>query len=165
MVVVSNTSPLSNLAVIGKLNLLRDQFGSALVPPAVHGELALLRDSEASRSLDMAFRDGWVRVTPLLEKVPAQIASGLHAGESAALALALERKADLTLLDDGDARRRAIDAGLRITGTLGVLLKAGQSGQIRSLREEMHRLREKAHFFIAPRLERELLAAAGETPA
>ena len=39
MVVVSNTSPLSNLAIVGRLALLRDQFGAALVPSAVQREL------------------------------------------------------------------------------------------------------------------------------
>jgi predicted nucleic acid-binding protein len=39
MLVVSNTSPISNLAVIGQLELLRGQVGSVVIPPAVHEEL------------------------------------------------------------------------------------------------------------------------------
>jgi predicted nucleic acid-binding protein len=76
----------------------------------------------------------------------------------------VELRADLTLLDDGDARRRAIEAGLRISGILGILLRAKRAGQVHSLREEIGRLRKEAGFFVARPLERELIAAAGEIP-
>jgi hypothetical protein len=149
MVVVSNTSPLSNLAIVGRLALLRDQFGSVLVPPAVRRELIQLRHTAAEQSLDAAFIGGWLQVAPLRRPMPGNLAIGLHAGEAEALALAVERQADLTLLDDGDARRRATEAGLRISG-------------IPSLREEIGRLRKEARFFVARSLESELIAAAGE---
>jgi predicted nucleic acid-binding protein len=164
MVVVSNTSPLSNLAIIGRLALVRDQFGSVLVPSAVQRELIQLRHNAAARLLDEAFSDGWLQITPLQRPVPGHLGAGLHAGEAEALALALERSADLTLLDDGDARRRATEAGLRISGILGILLRAKRNGQVASLREETQRLRKEARFFVARPLERELIAAAGEAP-
>ena len=164
MVVVSNTSPLSNLAIVGRLALLRDQFGLVLVPSAVRQELIQLRHFEAARLLDAAFGDGWLQVTPLLRPVPGHLGAGLHAGEAETLALALERSADLTLLDDGDARRRATEAGLRISGVLGILLRAKLKGHIQSLGEEIRRLRKEARFFIARPLGRELIAAAGEAP-
>jgi uncharacterized protein len=135
-----------------------------LVPSAVRRELIQLRHSAATRLLDAAFSDGWLQVTPLREPVAGHLGSGLHAGEAEALALALERRADLTLLDDGDARKRATEAGLRISGILGILLRARRNGDIPSLREEVRRLREEAHFFIARPLERELVIAAGEIP-
>jgi len=162
MVVVSNTSPLSNLAIVGRLDLLRDQFGAVLVPPAVRRELIQLRHGAATRLIDEAFSDGWLQVTPLLQPVPGHLGLGLHAGEAEALALAVERNADLALLDDGDARRRATEAGLRISGILGILLRAKRNGQVPSLREEIRRLREEAPFFVARPLERTLIAAAGE---
>ena len=160
--VVSNTSPLSNLAIVGRLDLLRDQFDSVLVPSAVHRELMRLEHGPAARLLDAAFSDNWLRVTPLLGPIPPHLSAGLHPGEAEALALALECNAGLTLLDDGDARRRAMEAGLKISGVLGVLLRAKRNGQISSLLEEIRRLRKDAHFFIAPRLEKELITAAGE---
>jgi predicted nucleic acid-binding protein len=164
MVVVSNTSPLSNLAIVGRLALLQKQFGSVLVPSAVRWELNQLRHGAAARLLDAGFSDGWLQVTPLLRPVPEHLGAGLHAGEAEALALALERGADLTLLDDGDARRRATEAGLQISGVLGILLRAKRSGQVPSLRDEIRRLRREARFFVARPLERELIAAAGEIP-
>lgn len=164
MVVVSNTSPLSNLAIIGCLGLLRDQFGSILVPPAVRQELSRLQHASAKRSLDEAFCDGWVEAIPLMKPVPEHLLAGLHLGEAEALALALEQGADLTLLDDGDARIRAAEAGLQITGVLGILLKAKTQGRIPSLQQSIQRLRHEARFFVATRLEKELIEAAGEAP-
>jgi len=164
MVVVSNTSTVSNLAIIGRLALLQDQFGSVLVPSAVRRELNQFQHPAAENLLNAAFSDGWLRVTPLQRPVPGQIAVGLHSGEAEALALALEHRADLTLLDDGDARRCATEEGLRISGVLGILLRAKRNGQIPSLREEIRRLRVEARFFVARRLEGELIAAAGESP-
>ena len=164
MVVVSNTSPLSNLAIVGRLALLRDQFGSVLVPSAVRRELIQLRHSAATQLLDEAFKDGWLQVTPLLRPVSGHPGAGLHAGEAEALALAVERHADLTLLDEGDARRRATEAGLRISGVLGILLRAKRDGRLPSLREEIGRLRKEPRFFVALTLERQLVVAAGEIP-
>jgi predicted nucleic acid-binding protein len=162
MVVVSNTSPLSNLAIIGRLGLLRDQFGSVLVPVAVRQELSNLRHSAAARSLDCAFTDGWLCVTPLSQAVPGEVSASLHPGESEALGLALEQGADWVLLDDGDARSRAAQLKLRFIGVLGVLLRGKKEGQISSLREEIRHLREEARFFVARALEVELLKAVGE---
>jgi predicted nucleic acid-binding protein len=163
MVVVSNTSPLSNLAIIGRLGLLQEQFGTVLVPPAVRQELSRLRHGAAMGSLDAAFSEGWLRIFPLQHPADVAIGVGLHPGETAALGLAVDQHADIVLLDDGDARRRAAEIGLRFTGVLGVLLRARQAGGVPSLREEIRRLREEAHFFIAAKLELELLIAAGES--
>jgi predicted nucleic acid-binding protein len=162
MVVVSNTSPLSNLAIIGRLGLLRDQFGSVLVPTAVRQELSQLRHSAAANLLDAAFADGWLSVTSLRQAVPGEVSGGLHLGESEALGLALEQMADWVLLDDGDARCRAAQLKLLFIGVLGVLLRAKQEGQIASLAAEIRRLREEARFFVAKALEMELLKAVGE---
>lgn len=165
MVAVSDTSPISNLAIIGRLGLLREQFGTVLVPSAVQQEISRLSHPAATGVIDAAFADGWLRVTPLRQAVPRETAAGLHPGETEALALAVEQRADIVLLDDGDARRRAAEIGLHFIGVLGILLRARKQGGVPSLREAIRRLREEARFFVAPRLEVELLIAAGEQAA
>jgi len=113
-------------------------------------------------SFDAAFSDGWLRITPLQKPAPAAIGAGLHPGETEALGLAVEKRAEVVLLDDGDARRRAAEIGMRFIGVLGVLLRARQAGRVPSLHEEIRRLRQEARFFIAAKLEVELVIAAGE---
>ena len=114
--------------------------------------------------IDAAFADGWLQVVPLRETVPREIGAVLHSGEAEAIALAVERHADLVLLDDGDARRLASKMGLHFIGVLGILLRAKQHGGVTALGEEIRRLREEARFFVALKLEMELRIAAGEEP-
>ncbi|HXJ95855.1 MAG TPA: DUF3368 domain-containing protein [Terriglobia bacterium] len=68
----------------------------------------------------------------------------------------------MVLIDEQEGRQLAAQAGLSVTGVLGILLRAKQSGHIPALRPEIQSLRHKARFFIAPLLEAKLLAAAGE---
>jgi predicted nucleic acid-binding protein len=162
MLAVSNTSPLSNLAIIGRLDLLREQLGEVIIPPGVQAELSRLRHAEAVASLESAIQKGWLRVVPLKGRVPEELVFLLDQGEAEALALALENKASLVLLDESAARLKAQQLGIGYTGVLGVLRKARTSGRIVSLKSEILRLRTDARFFVAPGLEKRLLASVGE---
>ena len=89
MRVVSNTSPISNLAIIGRLSLLRQRYGRVTVPPEVALELRALSHVAARETTDAAFHEGWL----VVESVPAPSALGelrgtLDAGEAEAIALA-----------------------------------------------------------------------------
>ena len=65
MLVVSNTSPVSNLAIIGRLDLLRERYGRVVVPPTVKTELDALSHPVGKTSIELALRDGWLKVEPL----------------------------------------------------------------------------------------------------
>lgn len=163
MRVVSNTSPLSNLAIIGRLNLLGLQFESVCTPEAVSRELERLDHLNAQSALVHARRQGW-----LVEKRLAQhrfanvLLANLDRGEAEAIALAVELKSDWLLMDEREGRLIARQAGLKVIGVLGVLLKARKAGQIASLRDEVLHLRKKARFFISQDLEIDILQLAGE---
>jgi len=162
MLVVSNTSPLSNLAIIDRLEILRGQFGTIFLPPAVRLELDRLSHPAARTRLTAAFRDGWLQVVPLLRPVPAELAGLLDPGETEALALALQLPASLILLDESAARLKATQFGCAHTGVLGILRWAKDTGKINSLTAEIRNLRVEARFFISPTLEKKLLASVGE---
>ncbi len=74
----------------------------------------------------------------------------------------MEANASLVLLDDREARLQAKRLGLKVTGTLGVLLRAKKLGLIESLREELDKLKEIG-FRISKSLEEEILNVAGES--
>jgi predicted nucleic acid-binding protein len=131
MLVASNTSPISNLAIIGRLNLLRSQFREIWIPRAVQAELDQLGHPAALKDIRHAIQDGWIKPRALREdKVARLLATTLDPGEAEAIALALEMSADLILVDERDGRSAAERAGLRVTGVLGVLLRAKNEGQI-----------------------------------
>ncbi len=163
MLVVSDSSALSNLALIGRLDLLREQFTKILIPTAVSRELPVLPDEAARLVLGMAVGEGWLVEKPLPGGVPnPHELQGLDPGETETLRLALAISADRVLMDERDGRRRVEALGIRAIGVLGVLLSAKRSESIASLKMEMTRLRDEAGFFISRGLERQVLAMAGE---
>ena len=72
------------------------------------------------------------------------------------------KNAECILLDERDARRVARSFGLKVTGVLGVLLRAKKEGKLSALRREMEELRREAGFFIGMELYVELLRESGE---
>jgi predicted nucleic acid-binding protein len=88
----------------------------------------------------------------------------LHAGEIAALSLALELRADLVLMDEAEGRSVAAALNLRTMGLLGILLEARLLSRIASVAPLLDRLQEDARFWMAPSLREAVLRAAGELP-
>ncbi len=86
----------------------------------------------------------------------------LDAGEAEAIVLAKEINADVIFLDERDAIKKAKFLDLKILGTIGILIKAKQSGEIQSLEKVLNDLRFQAHFRISDLLFRRALAAVEE---
>ena len=87
-----------------------------------------------------------------------------HVSELEAIAMSLEWPASLLIMDESSGRAMARNLKIRITGTLGVLLKAKHDGEIPSLKSEMDRLVHDAGFFVSDRVRNAFLAEAGESP-
>lgn len=165
MEVVSNTSPLSALAIIGRLGLLRAQFGTIRIPRAVWTELSRLEHASGKQALEQARSEGWIEVHETANHpIIGILSTTLDAGESEAIAMSLEWPADLLVMDESSGRAMARNLKIRITGTLGVLLKAKRDGEIPSLESEMDRLVREAGFFVSDRVRNAFLEAAGELP-
>jgi uncharacterized protein len=163
MLVASDTSPICNLAIIGRLQLLRSQFGEIWIPGAVKCELDQHHHAGALKEIQEAFQEGWIKTKVLkLDQVARLLRATLDPGEAETVALALELQADLILIDERDGRSAAERAGLRVTGILGVLLRAKASGQVESIGLELDALRTRAHFFLSAALTASALKAAGE---
>jgi len=110
-----------------------------------------------------AVERGWLVVRPVGDlKLVELLLSDLHRGESEAIALARETKADLLPLDEREGRRVAREYGLTVRGVLGILLRAKKTGQLNAVRPSIELLKTKARFFIASELERAIIAEAGE---
>lgn len=163
---VSNTSPLTNLAVIGRLDLVRNQLKQVSVPEAVWREMLALPHASGRAALVAAREDGWLVVAPVASPVLAASLrfSGLDEGESEAIALAAETSACLLLIDEKKGRAAARRLGLTATGALGIIAAARKSGAIPSASVEIRRLRTEAGFFISSEVEENTLRIAGEIP-
>jgi len=158
MPTVSNTSPLLNLAIIGRLELARAQFGSVVVPPAVAGEFRLEEGRPGSSALRRAAEDGWIAVEePSDDPLIRTLRQDLDRGESEAITLAVEKEAGLILLDEREGRRRARNVGLEVTGALGILARADRRGELDSLSGALDRLEDEAGFWIGSALREQIL--------
>ncbi|WP_347179530.1 DUF3368 domain-containing protein [Roseofilum halophilum] len=163
MIVVSDTSPLSGLAIAGYLGLLEQLYGQVLIPSGVWYELQ--RGGEDDPRITDVLGLDWIEVRqPTNQQLVNVLQTERHLdrGESEAIALALEVNAEELLIDERLGRRQAIDLGLSITGLLGILLVAKHRGLITQIRPIMDSLIWDANFRIGPNLYREVLAAAGE---
>ncbi|MBE9078994.1 DUF3368 domain-containing protein [Romeria aff. gracilis LEGE 07310] len=159
--VVSNTSPLSNLGVIGKLPLLRQIYPKLIVPSAVYKELAKFPTIQGE--LSALVQCGWLKVLPVKNQAMLKILSNrLDPGEAAAISLAIEIKAHRLLIDERLGRQTAIEYGLKIRGILGILANAKALGMISALRPILDELIEQAGFWVSPVLYQRILKDAGE---
>ena len=163
MPVVSNTSPILNLAIIGQLSLLQDQFGEIWIPPGVLDELRVEEDLPGSRVIREAIRAGWLQTKDVEDQVLVRVLQReLDRGEAEAIALAVRVKADWTLLDEREGRRVAKSLGLKVVGVLGILLRAWREGKLPSLQAAIEKLQQKAGFRIGADLLAKLLEESGE---
>lgn len=121
MIVVSDTSPLNYLVLIGAIDVLPKFFSNIHIPPEVLHELLHERTPEDVRRWAVS-PPKWLQVTSptTLISVPAK----LGAGEASAIALAKELGATRLLIDERDGTRFAIGQGLKVIGTLAVLEQA-----------------------------------------
>ena len=154
MLIVSDTSPILNLVAIERLELLKDLYGSIVIPPAVSAEL---RDNGIFLATD------WIQVVEPLNRAAVEaLRADLDAGESEAIVLAQQLNASLLLIDERLGRRAATQLGLDVTGLLGILAEARKRGLISACAPLLDDMIRRAGFWIGDRLRSDYLKALGE---
>lgn len=161
MIVVSDTSPISNLLVIGKLELLRDVFQKVIIPSAVFDELMKLKDF--GYKLEFLSELNWIEIRhPDNQKEVKLLQRSLDKGESEAIILSKEIHADLLLIDERHGAKKAKDFGLKTIGLLGVLVRAKRINIIAKLKPLLDELENNAGFWMSEKLKKEVLKSVGE---
>ena len=133
---------------IDRLALIPRLFQKVHAPPAVVDEIAhapdwLLVQGVSNQSLLKALR------------------TQLDEGESAVIALAAELEDPVVVLDDKKARRVARQMGLRVVGTVGLLLRAKREHMVPEVKSLLESL-ARGGFRLSKELHREALRLAGE---
>lgn len=146
--VVADTSPLNYLVLIHQINLLQDLYGRVLIPESVLKELSASETPQLVRNWTTNLPE-WIEVSPATPIDDAGL-TRLHAGERDAISLALTVNADAVLLDERHGRKEAENRGLKLIGTLGVLVAAHKRGLI-DLRATIDALRQTS-FHASPKL-------------
>ena len=133
MIVVSDTTPLISLLKIDKVYLLEKLFGKIFIPQAVFNELVV--DKRFIKEADIIRNNSHIEVKEVgsLEAVDIlRRATGLDIGESEAIVLADELKADVLLMDEAKGRNVSKDLGHNVMGTIGIIMVAYEENLLTS---------------------------------
>lgn len=136
--VVADTSPLVYLILIEQIEILPQLFESIILPDTVRTELCHRLAPEPVRTWAEGL-PSWAEVKPS-PQIAHNVLRSLGAGERAAIALAVSIHADLVLIDERRGTQIAIENGLDVSGTLGVLQRAARKGLL-NLAEAFDRLK------------------------
>lgn len=147
---VFDAGPLIAFPQIEHVEMLRRLFNHLLIPVAVAREVAP----------SLGELPGWVDIQHL-HAIPS-FSRNLGSGESAAIALAMTVSADSLVLDDRPARTVALELGLPVIGSLGLLVKAKQLGLIAEVRPLMDAMISH-EFYVGGAVYRRILSIAGES--
>lgn len=157
--VIVNTSPLLYLHQVGCLELLQQLYGTITAPPAVPQELEIGKlqgvDVPAINSIE------WIQIRPVASAAIIPAVTDLGQGEAEVIALGLENPGSLLIFDDSLARRIADLYSLKYTGTLGVLVKAKQSGYLSAVAPVITLLRSKG-MWLTDKIISDVLKLSGE---
>ncbi len=128
MIVVSDTSPINYLTLIGHVGLLHELFGEIVIPASVFQELSdPAAPAEVQRLLSV--RPDWLKVVEIETNVTSALGH-LDPGERDAILLGLRMRAEFVLIDEAKGREAARAHGLRVVGTIGVLERAVRKGLV-----------------------------------
>jgi len=159
MIVVSDTSPILSLALIGQLELLHHLYGTITIPEAVRSEI-VATDQSGAREVGLA---DWIIIHPIALDVAVKLLlREVDQGEAEAIGLALQINADLLLIDERKARHLAAYLELGVVGLLDVLQEAKQHQLITSVKPILDDLITRARFRLSHKLYQRTLFTAGE---
>ena len=148
-VVIADTSCLIVLNQIGKLSLLEKLYTKIFITQEI------LQEFNGSIP-------AWIKVKEVKDKKAQEILElDLDKGEASAIALCLGYKDCLLIIDERKGRSIAKKLGLQISGTLGIILKAKETGVVPSVKEILKEL-EKYNFWISEPLKNKILTKSGE---
>lgn len=158
--VIVNSTPLIALCNAGLLKIFKEVYGQITIPKAVFDEITAKPDSaclQIKNNLD------WILIEEITDVSDRKMYKAkLHAGEVDVMILAQSKPhADLVIIDDNAAKKTAKYLGLKVTGTIGVLLKAKKIGVIPSVKECIDAIRGNG-FYISQDVVKMALEQAGE---
>jgi predicted nucleic acid-binding protein len=148
-IIISDTSCFIILSKIRQLEILQKLFGNVVTTPEIADEFGEnLPD--------------WVEIVVVKDKYKQQLFEiQVDKGESSAMALSLEIKNSLLIIDDYKARKLAKTLGINYTGTIGILILAKNKGIISSIKPVLEQIKA-TNFRISAELELQALIEAKE---
>ncbi|MEK6903505.1 MAG: hypothetical protein AABW64_02565 [Nanoarchaeota archaeon] len=150
MMIISNSSPLILLAKINKIELLKKMYFTVNIPPGVYQEVVVRGKEEKYSDAYLIERciDDFIVIKKLYEEgreKARKLNKMVGKGESEAIALALQEKADMLLIDNLEPRKVAESNNVKCRSTPGILLEALKKEKI-SYEEYSDAIKELSSF-------------------
>lgn len=160
MIIISDTSCITNLFQINSLEILPKMFGKILIPEAVFDELMTFHKNTFTTHL-LANKIELAKVTDAKSLQTAKHFD-LDAGETEAIALALQIENIALIIDEKAGKKAAEKLGIKTVGLLGVILLAKQKNHIASAKLLLDDLQSKTTFHFSDSLYNKIIKLAGE---
>jgi len=161
VIVVSDSSAIIALDSVGHLDLLHDLYGNVLIPAAVQAEI--LAGGAGAAAVNAVTRLSWIQAHAVTDRaLVSALTLQLGSGEAEAIALALQVKSDLLLIDERRARQSASNLGVKVIGLIAVLLEAKHQQLLPAVRPILDSLVLQAGFWVSQALYDHALQTAGE---
>ncbi len=161
MIIVSDTSPINNLAAINQLDLLQQIYGTIIIPEAVYREL-IDTSFPVAGAIEVQTLD-WIQIRQISDQTMLELLRmELDPGEAEAIVLALEIGADQVLIDEHRGRIIAARLKLNYTGILGILIESKRRGLIVAVKPLLDALIHQAGFWVTDALYNRVIELAGE---
>jgi predicted nucleic acid-binding protein len=144
MNVVANSTPLIHLAASGDFELLKELFGTVIIPPAVYQEVVTEGAGKPGEAQTRHAAGTWLAVAGGIDQALVRgiiQSQGLHAGESEVIVLAQSLPADVVVMDDRRAVNYTKTSGLSVVRTPAVYVTAKRLGLIGSVSPKLDQLR------------------------
>lgn len=158
MLVISDTTALTNLYQIRLLLIMKHLYGEVLIPEGVYEELEAIPEQK-----EFIDNNNWIKVYKLSDRqIYDELIKVLDHGEAEAISLAIMMRADILVMDEIAGRKVAKEYGLKIIGLLGILILAKKRSIIPEVKPYMDRLVRDFNFRIHPSLYKKILDSVGE---
>lgn len=131
MIIIADSSPLITLALIDKLEILELLFKEVIISEGVYEEI-IKKDKPKSTKLKEYFKNNVKTVSNII--AVNILKQDIDLGEAESIVLALELKIEDILIDDLKGRKYAKIEGLKIIGSMGLLLEAKRRGFIKEIK-------------------------------
>ena len=156
--VVSNTTPIISLLIVNKLEVLKKLYSEVIIPNEVFLEIEAGKNKDYYVDLT---KIEWIKIAKIKNEKSLLFFLDLDKGEAEAIVLANEIDADLIILDETLGRFHAKHIGLKVTGTIGILLKAKETGIIDFIKPLLNELAQKG-IWLSEKLIKQALTKASE---
>lgn len=158
MVIISDTSPISNLMHIELIHLLQYLYSEVIIPVAVYEALSVIPQQKS-----IIDQQNWISIRSVenQERVE-ELLLHLDRGESEAIVLAQESQADLLLIDEIKGRSIANQKSMRTIGLLGVLIEAKENNLVNQVKPFLDQLIDDFQFRVHPNLYNRVLLIVDE---